>query len=179
MDHWRGSAVEAGAFARSSLYHAMAGGQLLRLTTCRRADEELFAFYSSCVSTGWRFAQDLQQTLRDGRERYYFDGPARHNLCISHKHRRRLNKDVGKAFAPLEAKLLQASSPTEESLLVWRGCPLLGASISQRCAVQNNVEYLVEEVGDGYLILQGGKKITFALALQAMRPAWARTYASV
>ena len=34
-------------------------------------------------------------------------------------------------------------------------------------------------VGDGYLILEGGKKITFALAVSAMRPAWARTYASV
>ena len=91
MDHWRGSAVEPGAFARSSLYWALANGNRLRLTMSWRGDAELFAFYSSCVSTGWRFAQqDLQQTLRDARECYYFDGPARHNLCISHRHRRRL-----------------------------------------------------------------------------------------
>ena len=66
-----------------------------------------------------------------------------------------------------------------ECLLVWKGCPLLGASTSQRCAVQNNVEYVVEEVGDGFLILEGGKELTLALALHAMRPTWARTYASV
>ena len=45
--------------------------------------------------------------------------------------------------------------------------------------MQKNVDYVVEDVRDGYLIVEGGKKITFPLPLQSMQPAWARTYAIV
>ena len=179
FDSWRGSTVPDGAFARSSLYYVLAGGCRLTLTECRRSDTELFAFYSSMISGGSRFELDLHQVLREARRLYHFTGPSRHNVCISHRNRRKINREVTQAFMPAGARFLRANASTEESLWVWPGCPLLGASSCQRAHVQNNVYYVIQEVSDTHVILEGGRRLTFAQVLSQTRPAWCRTIASI
>ncbi len=177
--HWRGCPVPAGAFERSSMYHAMAQGNRLRLTTCRRSDEALFAYYSSLIAGGARFELPLSQVLAEARERFRFEGPARHNLCISHKQRRRLNRDVSQALRPKGAVFLRANAATSESTWIWPGFPLIGATSCAKTRILNNVAYIVEEVRDeGAVVLEGDRKLTFQQVLTWLRPAWARTYAS-
>ena len=113
--HWRGCPVPAGAFERSSLYHAMAQGNRLQLRACRRSDEALFAYYSSLIAGGARFELPLARVLAEARELFRFQGPARHNLCISHKQRRRLNREVSQALRPKGAVFLRANASTSES----------------------------------------------------------------
>ena len=177
--HWRGCPVPAGAFERSSMYHAMAQGNRLRLTTCRRSDEILFDYYSSLIAGGSRFELPLSQVIAEARERFRFEGPARHNLCISHKQRRRLNRDVGQALRPRGAVYLRANATTSESTWVWPGFPLVGATSSARTRILNNVTYLVEAVQPDGVVLEGGRKLTFQQVVAWLRPAWARTYASI
>jgi len=177
--HWRGCPVPSGAFERSSVYHTLAHGNRLRLTTCRRSDAVLFAFYSSLIAGGSRFELPLSQVLAEARELFHFEGPARHNLCISHKQRRRLNREVSQALRPRGAVYLRANAATAESTWVWPGCPLIGATSSARTRILNNVTYLVEAVLPDGVVLEGGRKLTFQQVLAWLRPAWARTYASI
>ena len=146
---------------------------------CRRAKdptETFFAFYSSLIAGGSRFQLDLHQVLREARGLYHFQGPSRHNVCISHRARRRINREVTQAFKPAGARFIRAS---EESMWVWPGCPLLGASSCQRAHVQNNVYYVIQEVSDTHVTLEGGQRLTFAQVLAQTRPAWCRTIASI
>ena len=100
-------------------------------------------------------------------------------MCISHRQRRRINREVTQAFRPIGARFLRANSATEESTYVWVGCPVLGASSCQRANVQNNVSYEIQEVSDTHVTLDNGKRITFAQVLAWTRPAWCRTIASI
>ncbi len=177
--HWRGCPVPAGAFERSSMYHALAQGNLLRLTTCRRSDEALFAYYSSLIAGGSRFEVPLSQVLAEARGLFHYEGIARHNLCISHKQRRRINREVSQALRPRGARFLRANAATNESTWIWPGFPLIGATSSARTRILNNVVYTVEEVLSDAVVLEGGRQLTFQQVVAWLRPAWARTYASI
>ncbi len=177
--HWRGCPVPAGAFERSSLYHTLAKGNRLQLRACKRSDEVLFAYYSSLIVGGSRFELPLSQVLAEAKVLFRFDGPARHNLCISHKHRRRLNRDVSQVLRPRGAVYLRANAATSESTWVWPGFPLIGATSSARTRILNNVVYEVQDVLPDAVVLEGGRKLTFQQVVAWLRPAWARTYASI
>jgi len=177
--HWRGCPVPQGAFERSSLYHTLAHGNLLRLTTCRRSDATLFAYYSSLISGGSRFTLPLSQVLVEARGIFRYEGVARHNLCISHKQRRRINREVSQAMRPRGAVYLRANAATAESTWIWPGFPLIGATSSARTRILNNVTYAVEEILPDAVVLEGGRKLTFQQVVAWLRPAWARTYASI
>jgi hypothetical protein len=177
--HWRGCSVPTGAFERSSLYHALAQGNRLQLRACRRSDEALFAYYSSLIAGGTRFELPLSQVLAEARELFRFEGHARHNLCISHKQRRRLNREVSQALRPRGAVYLRANAATSESTWVWPGFPLIGATSSARTRILNNVVYEVQSVLPDGVVLEGGRTLTFQQVVSWLRPAWARTYASI
>ena len=178
-DTWRGSQVAPDALARSSFYWSRCQGFRLRLTACQRSDAELFGYYSSLISTGSRFNLPLQDVLAEARERFVFEGPARHNLCISHAMRRRLNERLGAHFKPAGARYLKATKPHEESNWVYPGAPLIGCCSGQRGKVRNNVGYEVAVLTEGGVALEGGVKLTDAQVLSWTRPAWARTIASI
>ena len=131
----------------------------------------------SLISTGARFHQPLQEVLADARARFVFEGPARHNVCISHVMRRRLNRQLGEHFRPEGAKFLKAQKAHEESTWLYPGAPLLGCASQQR--VSNNVTYEVQAVTDEGCVLDSGAKLTNAQVLSWTRPAWARTIASI
>ena len=102
FDSWHGAAVHEEAFQRSSFFHYLAGGNRLTLLEGRRSDMELFNFYSSLIAGGNRFSQPLTEVLEAARSLTGFEGPARHNLCISHRRRILLNRQLNKAFLPDE-----------------------------------------------------------------------------
>ena len=178
-DSWRGSVVLPGAFERSSLYWSMAGGCRLTLAQCRRSDAKLFDYYTSLILGGRRFALTLAGILQECTGLFHVDGPWRHNVCISHRARRRLNAQLSAHFKPQGARYLRGNSPNEESTWVWPGCPLLGASSSQRAMVQNNVDYEIRGLVDGGVVLDTGARLLNAQVLEWTRPAWARTIASI
>ena len=178
-DSWRGCPVKPGAFEGSSFFWSRCHGNRLRLTTCRRSSVELFDYYSSLIRGGARFQLDLRAVLEEARARFVFDGPARHNVCISHRHRKKLNAQLGNHFKPVGARYLKASTPHEESQWVYPGAPLIGCASGQRSKIQNNVEYEVAALTEGGVVLVGGAKLTDAQVLHWTRPAWARTIASI
>jgi len=178
-NHWRGCPVPTGALERSSLYHTLAQGNRLQLRVCRRSDEVLFAYYSSLIAGGSRFELPLSQVLAEARELFRFEGHARHNLCISHRQRRRLNREVGQALRPKGAVFLRANAATSESTWVWPGFPLIGATSSARTKILNNVVYEIQAILPDAVMLGGGRKLTFQQVVAWTRPAWARTYASI
>jgi hypothetical protein len=180
FDSWRGCPVLPGAFERSSLYHSLAHGFRLTLSQCRRSDQALFQYYSSLIRGGARFALPLAQVLEECRGLYRFEGPARHNVCISHRNRRRINAQLAAINKPPGAVYLRTrNSPHEESTWIWPGCPLIGASSSQRAKVRNNVSYVVEEVSESHVVLEGGVRLSHPMVLALTRPGWCRTIASI
>ena len=178
-DSWRGCHVKPGAFQNSTFFGGKCGGYRLRLTACRRSDTQLFEYYSSLIRGGSRFQLDLREVLADARQRFVFDGPARHNVCVSHRHRKKLNAQLGNHFKPAGARYLKGSSPHEESTWVYPGAPLIGCSSGQRSKIQNNVTYEVAALTEGGVALVGGARLTDAQVLSWTRPAWARTIASI
>ena len=180
FDSWRGRPVPPGAFERSSLYHSLARGCRLTLSRCRRSDQALFEYYSSLIRGGARFELPLPQVLEECRGLYRFEGPARHNVCISHRNRRNINAQLGATHKPPGAIYLRArNSQYEESMWIWPGCPLIGCSSSQRAKVRNNVSYVVEEVTESNVILEGGVRLSHPMVLALTRPGWCRTIASI
>ena len=139
----------------------------------------MYQYYSSLIRGGSRFEMPLSEILRECRGLYQFEGPARHNVCISHRNRRRLNAQLGNINKPPGALYLRANSQNEESMWIWPGCPLIGASSSQRAKVRNNVSYVIETVAQDHVILEGGVRLSHAAVLQLTRPGWCRTIASI
>ena len=139
------------ALWHSSLLHTLAGGNRLVLTECRRSERELFDWYSSLIPGGARFEAPLAQVLAEARAAFHFEGPARHNLCISHRRRVKLNAQCNRHFAEgqdsifVRAKAEKGQLCTAQSMLIWQGIELLGCSRSSR-KVRNNVLYTVRQL---------------------------------
>jgi hypothetical protein len=64
FDSWRGAPVAEDAFQRSRLLLTLCGCNRLTLTTCRRSDGELFAWYSSLIRGGSRYELPLSACWR-------------------------------------------------------------------------------------------------------------------
>ena len=83
------------------MLHALAGGNRLTLTECRRSDKFLFDWYSSVAKGGSRHEQTLQQIVSDARVTFSISNAkgfipgtmlAPTNLVLSHRLRKILNK---------------------------------------------------------------------------------------
>jgi hypothetical protein len=183
FDSWHGCDVPEESFRTSALLHRMAGGNRLRLTTCRRSDIALFAYYSSLIAGGSRFHQSIADVISEAR-RMFPDAPARHNLVISHRKRVAINRQVNNANAGQGAVFLKAS-PTRgqnnatQSMWIWPGLQLLGACSGVKKGLKNNCLYTVAAVSPESITLEGGLALTHVQALAWLRLSYARTYASI
>jgi hypothetical protein len=150
----------------------LCGCNRLTLTTCRRSNGELFAWYSSLIRGGARFELPLSAVLAEARARFTLAGPADHNLCISHRRRHQLNKAANERERLAHpAQLVRA----RQSFWAWPGQKLLGAAGSR--TIRNGCTYTVEAVGTDFLALVGEGKVPFAQT-GCLRLATAQTYAS-
>ena len=191
FDSWHGAAVHEEAFQRSSFFHYLAGGNRLTLTEGHRSDMELFNFYSSLIAGGERFLQPLAKVLEDARALTGFEGPARHNLCISHRRRILLNRQLNKAFLPDEAvptfvraKPKKGQMCAAQSMFLWVGIELLGCVQATRKGIRNNVLYRVTALGEDSTTVKPAEgegdpiELTLSQVAEWLRLSFAQTYAS-
>jgi hypothetical protein len=156
----------------------------LVLTQCWRSDTVLFNFYGSLIPGGSRVERPLSEVVAEAREKFRFDGPADHNLVISHRKRVALNTELNELHRPgvairVEPKHKKPGALTQPMWL-WPGIRLLGAA-TEGDKVKNQVWYEVAEVSTdpGHLV-----RFACGLALPAEKVAdlfvlsYAQTYAS-
>ena len=192
FDSWHGASVHEEAFRRSSFFHYLAGGNRLTLTEGHRSDMALFDFYSSLIAGGERFSQPLAEVLQAARALTGFGGPARHNLCISHRRRILLNRQLNKAFLPdgvaptfVRAKPKKGQMCAAQSLFIWPGIELLGCVQATRKGIRNNVLYQVLAIGEGTATLAPAEgegnpiELTLPQVGEWLRLSFSRTYASI
>ena len=188
FDSWRGTAVQEGSFERSRFFYRMAGGNRLTLTKCRRSDQFLFDYYGSLIRGGARFHLPLAEVIEEARELFHFEGYARHNLCISHVKRRKLNRDINQVLRPEGAVLIRAraekgQTTTAQNMFIWEGIELLGATAAVKRGIRNNVMYKVSKLdGDEVWVRHEEDnpiKLTYSQVASLLRLSFARTYASV
>jgi len=187
-DSYRGCEVMEGSLESSAMFHRMAGGNRLTLTSCRRADQFLFDFYSSLIKGGERFHLPLADVIDEARRLFHFEGISRNNLCISHVQRRRLNKEVNLALKPEGALLLHAKAEKgqlnmAQNMYIWEGIQLLGCTSAVKRGIRNNVLYTVTKVDEEYVWVKGEcsneeLKLSFFQVTALLRLSFARTYAS-
>ena len=187
FDQWKGTAVPEDTLLKSRLLHQLCGGNRITLTQCRRSERELFEWYASLVPGQPLRERALPDVLREARARFSFQGPARHNLVLSHRRRVRINAQCMQAFKPdVGARFIRASSErgqlnAAQNLYVWVGLELLGCSRNSK-KIRNNVLYTVKEVQEAAVVVvsEGGETIslTDAQVAEMLRLSFARTYAS-
>ena len=190
FDNWKGSVVPQNALLNSCFLHQLSGGNRLVLRECRRSEHELFQWYRSLIVGGSRFETPLSHVLAEARQRFHFDGPARYNLCISHRRRIRLNAECNRHFKPAEGAVFIRCKPEKgqlcaaQNLFVWPGIELLGCS---RCGkrVRNNVVYTVKGIDEEHVKISaegegdaGTLTLTYQQIAELTRLSFARTYAS-
>ena len=190
FDNWRGCCVPEGKFENSRMFHRMAGGNCITLTKCRRSDRNLFDFYSSLIRGGARFHLPLPEVIEEARSLFNFEGYAKHNLCISHVKRRKLNREINQALRPEGAILIRAKPQkgqlnAAQNMYIWEGIQLLGCTSAVKRGIRNNVLYTVIKIDDEYVSVKGDHdepeeiKLTFLQVAALLRLSFARTYASV
>ena len=160
----------------------------MTLTKCRRSDNFLFDFYRSLIRGGARFHLPLVEVIEEAKTLFNFEGYARHNLCISHVKRRKLNKDINQALRPEGAVLIRAKpekgqTNTAQNMFIWEGIELLGATAAVKRGIRNNVLYKVTRLdGDDVWVQHEADpaiKLTYGQVASLLRLSFARTYASV
>ena len=187
FDQWKGTAVNEGALLNSRMLWELTGNRL-SLTACMRSERQLFDFFSSLIPGGSRYELPMPEVLAQAKAAFSFEGPARHNLCISHRKRIRLNAEINKLFLPetgwkhLKAKPARGQLCAAQSMFIWPGIELLGCSRSGR-KIRNNVVYTVESLEDDHALLRAETGDQFTLSYEAvadlLRLSFARTYASI
>ena len=111
-------------FEKSRMFHRMTGGNCITLTKCRRSDRNLLDFYSSLIKGGARFHLPLPEVIDEARVLFNFEGYAKHNLCISHVKRRKLNQEINQALRPegailIRAKPLKGQLNAAQNMYIW------------------------------------------------------------
>jgi hypothetical protein len=172
FDNWRGVSVPEDAFQCSNLLKALSQCNRVTLTQCMRSDRELFGFYASLISTGSRFSLPMASVLAEARATFCRQGPAEHNLCISHRKRHQLNKEANERERVNHAAVFVKGDP---GMWIWPGLVLFGSSGGRK--TRNGVSYVIESVGEDSLVA-GGIKLSFAQLAATMRLPWAQTFAS-
>ena len=124
--------------------------------------------------------------LEEARQRFHFAGPARHNLCVSHRRRIRINTECNRHFKPAEAVFLRAKPEkgqlcAAQNMWVWPGIELLGCSRSGK-RVKNNVLYKVLAIDEERATIAPPEGEPLTLTHQQLteltRLSFAQTYAS-
>ena len=82
---------EAGS---EQIFHRLAGGNRLTLTTCRRSGSFLFDFYGSLIHGGCRFHLPLNDVLNEARNLFNYESICENNLVIFHAKRKRINREM-------------------------------------------------------------------------------------
>jgi hypothetical protein len=171
----------------SRFLHGLTGGNRLVLRECKRSDVELFGYYSSLITGGARFQTPLPQVLEEARALFSFEGPARHNLVISHKKRIRLNRELNIFFHKpgaalfIKAKASQGQLCAAQPMWIWPGLEVLGCTQSGK-KVRNNVLYTVTSCSNDRIEIQKDEEkisLTPEHFGQWCRLSYARTYASI
>ena len=188
FDTWKGAEVPEDALWNSSLLHTLAGGNRLVLRECRRSERGLFDWYSSLIPGGLRYEIPLADVLAEARATFRFEGHARHNLCISHRTRVRLNAQCNRHFAEgkdtvlVRAKAAKGQLCAAQSMLIWQGIDLLGCSRNSR-KVKNNVLYTVRQLTEDLVYLSAlhteePLALPYAQVAELLRLSYGQTYAS-
>ena len=190
-DSWAGVPVHEEAFRNSSFYHHLAGGVRLTLREGRRSDMVLFDFYSSLIEGGDRFTQPLAKMLEAARAICTHQGPAPHNLVISHRRRILLNRQLNKTFLPADVTPRfircvpkKGQQCAAQNMFIWPGLTLLGCVQASKRSVRNNVLYRVVAIAEDTVTLQPveGEAQAFELSISQtsewLRLPFAQTFAS-
>ena len=178
--------MEEGKLAASRMFHRMAGGNRLTLTTCRRSDSFLFDFYNSLIHGGCRFHLPFNDVLNEARTLFNVEGICQNNLVISHAKRKRINREVNLALKPEEGAIYMRAVAAKgqlnaaQNMWIWPGIELLGAMSGVKKGIRNNVLYTVIKIHQDSVTVKGDEEITlsFVQVQQLMRLSAARTYAS-
>ena len=176
-----------------TLLKSICGGNRLLLTEGKRSSQTLFAFYSSCVTSGWRFSPPLVEMVADARKILPSQGFAEINLVISHKRRVSINAKVQarrlREERPVDVICLaaykQSVSNVSQPMVLWKGVSLTavldglskyGIYDSQLLTVQGwcdkEIKLCCQEGGDLYTV-------THVFCRRNLRLAYAMTYASI
>jgi hypothetical protein len=154
------------------------------LTTCRRSDVELFAFYSSIIAGGSRYELTLPELVRQAKATFTSGSSARFNLVISHQRRLRINRELNQQEAPPGAVRLEVTGKASQgngaqTMLLWPGLQLIGSVSAEKKGVRNGCLYTVAAVGDGKVSLAGLEAVfTYEQVKLWLRLSYAQTYAS-
>jgi len=183
---YRGVEIDESRLHRSRFLHQLAGGTRLVLTECRRSETDLFEFYSSLILGGSRFTIPLETVLNEARGLFNFEGPARHNLVISHHKRIKINKELNIYHKPDAGAILLKPKPTKgqlckaQDLWVWEGLEVLGCTQASK-RVRNNVLYTVTAVEPEHIEIESKERFWLSHEQfgQLCRLSYARTYASI
>jgi hypothetical protein len=188
FDSWRGCSVPEEKLEKSRFLHRICSGNVLRLTECMRSDAELFSFFSQCIYGGTLYKLGLQEALIQARERFNYQGVCENNFVLSHRRRIRINREVAMKLAPKEGTLILPAQPrkgeqlSQQSMMVWVGCTLLGCCQSIKKGIRNGLRYEVLKIEEEYVILRRDSQ-EFRLTQDEVklytRMAWARTMASI
>ena len=183
---YRGVEIDEHRLHKSRFLHQLCGGNRLVLTECMRSERELFDYYSSLIYGGSRFIILLEDVLTEARRLFHFDGPARHNLVISHRKRIQINKELNLLHKPddatfIKTKPLQGQLCKAQDMWIWPGLEVLGCTQASK-KVKNNVLYTVKAVGDNTIEIEK-EADTISLTHEQFgilcRLSFARTYASI
>ena len=110
------------------------------------------------------------------------------NLCISHVKRRKLNREINHALKPEGAILIRAKAEkgqlnAAQSMFIWEGIELLGATSSVKRGIRNNCVYKVTGLEEDSVCVRYEEeppiKLTYTQVASWLRLSFARTYASV
>jgi hypothetical protein len=156
------------------------------LTTCRRSESALFDYYSSLIQGGARFNTPLATVLAEARQRFPYTGPARHNLCISHRKRMALNRQMNAhPDGAIFIKAPPGRGNATQSMYLYPGIELLGACSSIKTRILNNVSNTVDSVTPDTVTLAHATTpptiitLTHGQTSAWLRLSYARTYASI
>jgi hypothetical protein len=131
----------------------------------------------------------LKPLLDECKQRFNLQGVCRHNLCISHVKRVRLNAQCNGYLKQPGAVLIKAPEQRKgqlcapQDMWVWSGLELLGCTRTSK-RIKNNVVYTVtaiDEDAQTLLLTTEAESLTlsFEQASAMLRLSYARTYASV
>jgi hypothetical protein len=132
FDSWNGASCPS--LYGSRFLHQLCGGRKLILTECRRSETELFRFYTSLVPGGSRHDMQLKSLLDECKQRFNLQGVCRHNLCIRHAKRLRINAMCNGYLKQPGAVLIKAPEQRKgqlcapQDMWVWPGIELLGCA---------------------------------------------------
>ena len=172
------------AFESSGLLHTLSAGNMVTLTTCRRSDAELFAFYSSLIQGGSRFELPLPEAVKQAKAHFKLATSARWNLVISHQRRIGINRELNQQEAPSDAVRLEvagkaAHGNAAQTMLIWPSLQLIGCVSAEKKGIRNGCLYTVASACDDTVRFEGVEaSFTYEQVKLWLRLSYAQTYAS-